>query len=363
MVALPGKRTADFKERGLELQNMRVLGVETSCDETAVAVYDSAAGLVAHEVYSQVDLHAAYGGVVPELASRDHLRKLLPLLTKVVGISGGPGAIGGIACTVGPGLAGALLVGSSVARSLAYAWGVPCVGVHHMEGHLLAPLLEPDPPEFPFAALLVSGGHTLLAFVRGVGRYELLGSSLDDAAGEAFDKTAKLLGLGYPGGPQLAALALRGRPGAFKFPRPMTERPGLDFSFSGLKTAVVVALRGRVLDEQTRADAALAFEEAVVDTLVLKAGRAIEATDATVLVIAGGVGANRRLRARMLAMGERNGVRVVYPRAEFCTDNAAMIALLGHLRLAAGQRDDLAIRARARWPMTELAPPAAGLQS
>jgi N6-L-threonylcarbamoyladenine synthase len=363
MVAPPGKRTANFKERGLELQNMRVLGVETSCDETAVAVYDGAAGLLAHEVYSQVDLHAAYGGVVPELASRDHLRKLLPLLIKVAAAGGGPGAIGGIACTVGPGLAGALLVGSSVARSLAYAWGVPCVGVHHMEGHLLAPLLEPDPPEFPFAALLVSGGHTLLAFVRGVGRYELLGSSLDDAAGEAFDKTAKLLGLGYPGGPQLAALALRGRPGVFNFPRPMTERPGLDFSFSGLKTAVVVALRGRVLDEQTRADAALAFEEAVVDTLVIKAGRAIEATDATALVIAGGVGANRRLRARMLAMGERNGVRVVYPRAEFCTDNAAMIALLGHLRLAAGQRDDLAIRARARWPMTELAPPTAGLQS
>ncbi len=363
MVAPPGKRTANFKERGLELQNMRVLGVETSCDETAVAVYDGAAGLLAHEVYSQVDLHAAYGGVVPELASRDHLRKLLPLLGKVLSEGGGAQGIDGIACTTGPGLAGALLVGSAVARSLAYAWGVPCVGVHHMEGHLLAPLLEPDPPQFPFAALLVSGGHTLLAFVRGVGRYELLGSSLDDAAGEAFDKTAKLLGLGYPGGPQLAALALRGRPGVFNFPRPMTERPGLDFSFSGLKTAVVVALRGRVLDEQTRADAALAFEEAVVDTLVIKAGRAIEATDATALVIAGGVGANRRLRARMLAMGERNGVRVVYPRAEFCTDNAAMIALLGHLRLAAGQRDDLAIRARARWPMTELAPPTAGLQS
>jgi N6-L-threonylcarbamoyladenine synthase len=342
---------------------MRVLGLETSCDETAVAIYDGERGLLAHEIFSQVDLHAAYGGVVPELASRDHLRKLLPLLKKAVEAGGGRDAVDGIACTVGPGLAGALLVGSSVARSLAYAWRVPCIGVHHMEGHLLAPPLEPHPPVFPFVALLVSGGHTLLAHVRGVGRYELLGSSLDDAAGEAFDKTAKLLGLGYPGGPQLAALAERGRPGVFEFPRPMLDRPGLDFSFSGLKTAVVVALRGRVLDDQARADAALAFEEAVVETLVTKAMRAVEATDAQVLVVAGGVGANHRLRARMRAMGERNGVRVVYPRPEFCTDNAAMIALLGHLRLAAGEHDDLAIRARARWPMTELAPPTSRLQS
>ncbi|MDQ1243010.1 MAG: tRNA N6-adenosine threonylcarbamoyltransferase [Pseudomonadota bacterium] len=337
---------------------MRVLGLETSCDETAVAVYDAAAGLLAHEVYSQVELHAAYGGVVPELASRDHLRKLLPLLKKVLAESGGAVAIEGVAYTSGPGLVGALLVGAAVARSLAYAWRVPCTGVHHMEGHLLAPLLEPDPPRFPFVALLVSGGHTLLAHVHGVGRYEILGQSLDDAAGEAFDKTAKLLGLGYPGGPQLAALAERGRPGVFRFPRPLTERPGLDFSFSGLKTAVVVALRDRDLDDQTRADAAQAFEEAVVETLLIKCRRALAATDARTLVVAGGVGANRRLRARMLAMGERDGVRVVYPRVEFCTDNAAMIALLGHLRLAAGQRDDLAIRARARWPMTELAPPA-----
>jgi len=336
---------------------MRVLGLETSCDETAVAVYDGDAGLLAHEVYSQVELHAAYGGVVPELASRDHLRKLLPLLKKVLAESGGAAAIQGVAYTSGPGLVGALLVGAAVARSLAYAWHVPCIGVHHMEGHLLAPLLEPDPPQFPFVALLVSGGHTLLAHVHGVGQYEILGQSLDDAAGEAFDKTAKLLGLGYPGGPQLAALAERGRPGVFRFPRPLTERPGLDFSFSGLKTAVVVALRDRELDDQTRADAAQAFEEAVVETLVIKCRRALAATDARTLVVAGGVGANRRLRARMLAMGERDGVRVVYPRVEFCTDNAAMIALLGHLRLAAGERDDLAIRARARWPMTELAPP------
>jgi N6-L-threonylcarbamoyladenine synthase len=339
---------------------MRVLGLETSCDETAVAVYDGRAGLLAHEVYSQVDLHAVYGGVVPELASRDHLRKLLPLLGKVLEAGGGSGAIEGVAYTSGPGLVGALLVGASVARSLAYAWRVPCLGVHHMEGHLLAPLLEPEPPEFPFVALLVSGGHTLLARVEGVGRYEVLGSSLDDAAGEAFDKTAKLLGLGYPGGPQLAALAERGRPDVFRFPRPLTERPGLDFSFSGLKTAVVVALRDRVLDEQTRADAARAFEEAVVDTLVTKCARALEATGARTLVVAGGVGANRRLRARVRAMGERAGVRVVYPRVEFCTDNAAMIALLGELRLSAGQHDGLALRARARWPMTELGPPAGG---
>ncbi len=337
---------------------MRVLGIETSCDETAAAVYDGKAGLLAHQLYSQVALHAIYGGVVPELASRDHLRKLLPLLEKTVEEGGGRAAIDGIAYTSGPGLVGALLVGAAVARSLAYAWDLPCIGVHHMEGHLLAPLLEPEPPQFPFVALLVSGGHTLLARVEGVGRYELLGTSLDDAAGEAFDKTAKLLGLGYPGGPQLAALAEQGRPDVFRFPRPLTERPGLDFSFSGLKTAVVVALRNRgELDPQARADAARGFEEAVVDTLVIKCQRAIDATGASTLVVAGGVGANRRLRARMLAMGERQGVRVVYPRAEFCTDNAAMIALLGQLRLAAGERDDFSIRARARWPMTDLVPP------
>jgi N6-L-threonylcarbamoyladenine synthase len=337
---------------------MRVLGIETSCDETAAAVYDGQAGLLAHELHSQAALHALYGGVVPELASRDHLRKLLPLLEKTVDQGGGRATIDGIAYTCGPGLVGALLVGAAVARSLAYAWDLPCIGVHHMEGHLLAPLLEPEPPQFPFVALLVSGGHTLLARVEGVGRYELLGSSLDDAAGEAFDKTAKLLGLGYPGGPQLAALAEQGRPDVFRFPRPLTERPGLDFSFSGLKTAVVVALRSHgELDSQACADAARGFEEAVVDTLVIKCQRALDATGASTLVVAGGVGANRRLRARMLAMGERQGVRVVYPRAEFCTDNAAMIALLGQLRLAAGERDDFSIRARARWPMTDLVPP------
>jgi N6-L-threonylcarbamoyladenine synthase len=322
-------------------------------------VYDGEAGLLAHDLHSQVALHATYGGVVPELASRDHLRKLLPLLEKSVERSGGRSAIDGIAYTSGPGLVGALLVGAAVARSLAFAWKVPCIGVHHMEGHLLAPLLEPEPPRFPFVALLVSGGHTLLARVEGVGRYELLGSSLDDAAGEAFDKTAKLLGLGYPGGPQLAQLAEQGRPDVFRFPRPLLDRPGLDFSFSGLKTAVVVALRNHGgLSPQDRADAARGFEEAVVDTLVAKCQRALDATGSKTLVVAGGVGANRRLRARMLAMGERRGARVVYPRAEFCTDNAAMIALLGHLRLAAGERDDFSIRARARWPMTDLVPPA-----
>jgi N6-L-threonylcarbamoyladenine synthase len=338
---------------------VRVLGIETSCDETAVALYDADRGLLAQEIYSQVDLHAPYGGVVPELASRDHLRKLLPLLRKMIDSNGGPGTVDGVAYTSGPGLVGALLVGASVARSLAYAWGVPCLGVHHMEGHLLAPLLEPDPPQFPFVALLVSGGHTLLARVDGLGRYEILGNTLDDAAGEAFDKTAKLLGLGYPGGPQLAALAERGRAGTFRFPRPLTERAGLDFSFSGLKTAVIVALRARVLDDQTRADAARAFEEAVADTLAIKCERALEDTGVQTLVVAGGVGANRRLRTRLLALGQRLGVRVAYPRPEFCTDNAAMIALLGCLRLAAGEHDDLAIRARARWPMSELAPPVA----
>jgi N6-L-threonylcarbamoyladenine synthase len=336
---------------------MRVLGLETSCDETAVAVYDRERGLLAHELYSQVALHEAFGGVVPELASRDHLRKLAPLLEKVMAEAGGPEALDGVAYTSGPGLVGALLVGASVARSLAYALDLPCVGVHHMEGHLLAPLLESDPPGFPFIALLVSGGHTLLAEVRRLGDYHVLGQSLDDAAGEAFDKTAKLLGLGYPGGPRLAALAEQGEPGRFSFPRPLTERPGLDFSFSGLKTAVVVALRGIELDERSRADAAREFQEAVVDTLVIKAERALAETAASTLVVAGGVGANHRLRARMRAMGERRGVRVVYPRGEFCTDNAAMIALLGCLRLEGGQRDDLAIRARARWPMTELMPP------
>jgi N6-L-threonylcarbamoyladenine synthase len=339
---------------------VRVLGIETSCDETAVAVYGTGRGLEAHALHSQVDLHAAYGGVVPELAARDHLRKLPSLLEKVLGERvPGQAPVDAVAYTAGPGLIGALLVGAAVGHSLAYAWDVPVLGVHHLEAHLLAPLLEPDPPRFPFLALLVSGGHTLLAEVAGLGRYRILGQSLDDAAGEAFDKTAKLLGLGLPGGPQLAALAAHGRPGVFRFPRPLTERPGLDFSFSGLKTAVVVAIRDRELDDSTRADVAHAFEEAVVETLAIKCERALEATGAQTLVVAGGVGANQRLRARVRELGKDLGVQVFYPRPEFCTDNAAMVALAGCLRLEAGQRDDLGVRARARWPISELAPPRA----
>ena len=337
----------------------RVLGIETSCDETAAAVYDGERGLLAHELHSQVALHAVYGGVVPELASRDHVARLVPLIARALEQAGtAPGSINGIAYTAGPGLMGALLVGAAVARSLAYAWNVPAVGVHHLEGHLLAPMLEPGPPRYPFVALLVSGGHTLLARVAGLGRYEILGASLDDAAGEAFDKTAKLLGLPYPGGPALAQLAASGRRDRFHFPRPMLDRPGLDFSFSGLKTAVVVALAGMQLDKATRADVAASFEEAVVDTLLAKCERAIVQTGVSTLVVAGGVGANRRLRDRLLALGQRVGFEVCYPRPEFCTDNAAMIAYAGYARLVAGEHDGLAIRARARWPLDQLAPPA-----
>lgn len=334
---------------------MRILGIETSCDETAAAVYDSDAGLRSHRLYSQIELHALYGGVVPELASRDHVRKLLPLIDQALadaGIDGGQ--IDGVAYTAGPGLVGALLVGASVARSLAFAWDRPAIGVHHLEGHLLAPMLESEPPQFPFLALLVSGGHTLLAEVAALGDYRIIGASVDDAAGEAFDKTAKLLGLPYPGGPALAALASSGAPSRFKFPRPMLDRPGLDFSFSGLKTAVVVATRGRQLDDKTRADVAYEFQEAVVETLAAKCARALEQTGLATLVVAGGVGANRRLRARLAQLGEQRGVRVLYPRPEFCTDNAAMIAYAGYRRLAAGQHDDLKIRAIARWPLDTL---------
>jgi tRNA N6-adenosine threonylcarbamoyltransferase len=339
---------------------MRVLGIETSCDETAAAVYDGSAGLLSHRLYSQVALHARYGGVVPELASRDHVRKLLPLIREALEEAGsGPADIDGIAYTAGPGLAGALLVGGAVARSLALAWGRPAVGVHHLEGHLLAPMLESAPPEFPFLALLVSGGHTLLAEVRGLGDYQIIGASVDDAAGEAFDKTAKRLGLPYPGGPALAKIADQGRPGRFKFPRPMLDRPGLDFSFSGLKTAVVVATRGMELDDQTRADVACEFQQAVVDTLVAKCARAAVQTGLRTLVVAGGVGANVRLRTELASLGERIGLRTLYPRPEFCTDNAAMIAYAGYRRLSEGERDDLRIRATARWPLDTLRPPAA----
>ncbi|MFZ5655423.1 MAG: tRNA (adenosine(37)-N6)-threonylcarbamoyltransferase complex transferase subunit TsaD [Pseudomonadota bacterium] len=345
---------------------MRVLGIETSCDETGVAVYDSAAGLLAHELYSQVDLHACYGGVVPELASRDHVRRLLPMIRLVLErADSGPGTIDGVAYTAGPGLVGALLVGGALGRALAYAWGVPAVGVHHMEGHLLAPLLEADPPAFPFLALLVSGGHTQLVRVGGVGRYELLGESLDDAAGEAFDKAAKMLGLGYPGGPAIARLAVRGDPGRFRFPRPMTDRPGLDFSFSGLKTFTLNTIAAHagdsgLPDPQTRADIAWAFQDAVVDTLILKCVRALEATGLPTLVIAGGVAANQLLRERLERALAPRGARVHYARPEFCTDNGAMIAYAGWRRLAGGAADDLAIRALPRWPITELPPSGAG---
>jgi N6-L-threonylcarbamoyladenine synthase len=315
---------------------MRVLGIETSCDETGVAIYASGRGLLAHALYSQIRLHAQYGGVVPELASRDHVRKLLPMVHQVMDEAGvEAGQIDGVAYTAGPGLVGALLVGAMTGRSLAWAWGVPAVAIHHMEGHLLAPMLEPEPPGFPFLALLVSGGHTLLVEVSAVGHYRVLGDSLDDAVGEAFDKTAKLLGLAYPGGPLLAQLARQGNPERYTFPRPMTDRPGLDFSFSGLKTFAMNTWRESQQDDRDRADIARAFEEAVVDTLAIKCRRALEQTGITRLVVAGGVGANQRLRERLTSLMQREGGHAYYPRLEFCTDNGAMIAYAGYQRLQA----------------------------
>ena len=338
---------------------MKVLGIESSCDETGVAVYDTAldgaAGLRAHAVYSQIELHAQYGGVVPELASRDHVRKLLPLIRQTLAEAGlSTGDIDGVAYTAGPGLVGALLVGAGVARSLAWALDVPAVGVHHMEGHLLAPLMEDDPPEPPFVALLVSGGHTQLVAVDAIGRYRLLGETLDDAAGEAFDKTAKLMGLPYPGGPQLARLAEGGTPGAFRFARPMTDRPGLDFSFSGLKTQVLLAWKNSDQSDATKADIARGFEDAVVDTLAIKCERALDAAGSDTLVVAGGVGANLRLRARLQAMCAGRGGRACFPRPALCTDNGAMIAFAGALRLQAGQRADAAVAVVPRWDMATL---------
>ena len=331
---------------------MRVLSIESSCDESAVAVLDEDAGLLAHSLYSQSALHDQYGGVVPELASRDHVRRLLPLVKRTLAESGSTSSdIDGLAYTAGPGLVGALLTGAALARSLAYAWQVPAIAVHHLEGHLLAPLLETPAPSFPFLALLVSGGHTMLVDVEELGEYRILGETLDDAAGEAFDKTAKLLGLPYPGGAELSDLAQRGKPGAFVLPRPMLDRGGHDFSFSGLKTAAQLALRGATPSDQARADLALAFESAIVDTLLAKTQRALEETARKRLVVAGGVGANRRLRERLGVMAERNGVELFFPRVEFCTDNAAMIALAGLWRLKNGQREGLPIRAHARWPL------------
>jgi len=342
---------------------MIVLGIESSCDETGIAVYDSEKGLLAHTLHSQIEVHAEYGGVVPELASRDHIRYLIPLLEQALKQAGKKKSeIDGIAYTAGPGLIGALMSGASVGRSLAWALGIPALEVHHMEGHLLAPMLEDNAPQFPFVALLVSGGHTLLAYVKGIGQYQLLGQSLDDAAGEAFDKTAKLLGLGYPGGPALAALAEKGTAGVYKFPRPMINRPGLDFSFSGLKTFALNTMQKAAhadgnngeLTQQSKADISLAFEEAVVDTLKIKCRRALEQQHCKTLVIAGGVGANKRLRAELAEMSAQLGGELFYPRIEFCTDNGAMIAQAGCFRLMAGETQPLEIDARARWSMQDL---------
>jgi len=336
---------------------MRVLGIETSCDETGVAVYDGELGLMAHSLYSQAHIHAEYGGVVPEIASRDHVRKLIPLLDECLANAGCErNEIDGVAYTAGPGLVGALLVGAAAGRAIAFSLGVPAAAVHHMEGHLLAPLLEPDPPEFPFVALLVSGGHSMLIEVREIGSYLVLGETRDDAAGEAFDKTAKLLGLGYPGGPVLARAAEKGNPHKFKFPRPMTDRPGLEFSFSGLKTHTRNLWNKHSAEENSREDIAAGFQQAVVETMVIKCRRAMQQTGCGQLVIAGGVGANLQLREGLSRAGEKYGWGVSYPRIEFCTDNGAMIAYAGYHRLLAGQSEAEIIRAKPRWPMNELAP-------
>jgi N6-L-threonylcarbamoyladenine synthase len=331
---------------------MRVLGIESSCDETGVALYDTDKGLLAHRLFSQIAMHAEYGGVVPELASRDHIRRVLPLLREaLVDANMTMADIDGIAYTAGPGLIGALLTGASIARSMAWGLNIPAVGVHHMEGHLLAPMLEENPPELPFVALLVSGGHTMLVDVPRIGEYHILGESVDDAAGEAFDKTAKLMGLDYPGGPLLAKLAEQGREGIYKFPRPMVDRPGCDFSFSGLKTFSLTTWQKSGQTEQDKADIARAFEEAVVDTLFIKCRRALEQAGRKRLVVAGGVGANRRLRARLAELK----AEVYFPRLAFCTDNGAMIAYAGALRLQAGASEAAVINARPRWALTELA--------
>ncbi|MGB2788614.1 MAG: tRNA (adenosine(37)-N6)-threonylcarbamoyltransferase complex transferase subunit TsaD [Dokdonella sp.] len=332
-----------------------VLGIETSCDETGVAVYDRGRGLLAHALYSQIKLHADYGGVVPELASRDHVRKLLPLIRQTLAEAGMDiKDLGGVAYTAGPGLVGALLVGAAAARSLAWALEIPAIAVHHMEGHLLAPMLEPEPLEPPFVALLVSGGHSMLIDVEAVGRYRLLGDTLDDAAGEAFDKTAKLMGLPYPGGPALARLAETATPGQRRFSRPMTDRPGLDFSFSGLKTQVLLAWQDSDQSDATRASIARDFEEAIVETLAIKCRRAMLETGRRLLVVAGGVGANRRLRSQLAEAGAADGFVTRFPRLEFCTDNGAMIALAGSIRLHAGQFNDPQIRVFPRWDLQSL---------
>lgn len=334
---------------------MKILGIESSCDETGIAIYDADNGLLAHQIYSQIELHARYGGVVPELASRDHIRKTLPLIRQVLQEANlALSDLDGIAYTAGPGLMGALLVGASIGRSLAFALNIPAVAVHHLEGHLLAPMLDDPKPSFPFVALLVSGGHTQLMQVAGVGNYQMLGCTLDDAAGEAFDKTAKLLNLGYPGGPKVAEAARQGDSNRYKFPRPMTNRPGLDFSFSGLKTFTLNTRHKDGDDPQTTADIARAFEDAVADTMVIKCRRAMQQTGLKRLVVAGGVSANTQLRHKLREMGDKLGVDVFYPRHELCTDNGAMIAYAGLLRLQAGEKQESSFSARPRWPLDEL---------
>lgn len=339
---------------------MKILGIETSCDETGIAIYDEEKGLVANQLYSQIAMHADYGGVVPELASRDHIRKTLPLIDAALKEANLTACeIDGIAYTAGPGLVGALLVGATIARSLAYAWNIPALGVHHMEGHLLAPMLEETPPPFPFVALLVSGGHTQLVKVEAVGKYELLGESIDDAAGEAFDKTGKLLGLDYPAGVAVSKLAEQGYANRFTFPRPMTDRPGLDFSFSGLKTFAANTISANLdenghLDAQTQCDIALAFQQAVIETLIIKCRRALQQTGYNRLVVAGGVSANKQLRKGLAQLMHEQKGEVFYPRPQFCTDNGAMIAYTGFVRMKQGQSSDLSVQVKPRWAMTDI---------
>jgi N6-L-threonylcarbamoyladenine synthase len=337
---------------------MRVLGIETSCDETGVALYDDEKGVLAERLYSQISLHKEFGGVVPELASRDHVVRLLPLIDEVLQEANcTPDDIDGIAYTSGPGLVGALMVGAATAQSLSYVWKKPAIGIHHMEGHLLAPLLENEAPAFPLVALLVSGGHTQLVLVNAIGDYQLLGESLDDAAGEAFDKAAKMMGLPYPGGPSIAKLAEQGDAKRFDFPRPMIGKPGLDFSFSGLKTftGTTIASLGQAISEQDKADIAAGFQQAVVETLTIKCKRALEQTACKSLLIAGGVSANQLLRAHLKGMVAKLNAKLFYARPALCTDNGAMIAFAGCQRLKAGQQTPLSIQVRPRWPLVELA--------